>query len=148
MQAHYIQVRLSREDGLGVPNRIVSIDDDGTIHLADGTSRWHHDPVRLRAVVARCGAAVFLGSHGVLRVPSRDNSSYCFSINDVVVPCRPETAQVRPGESLLDELLRRGGFVRSGRSALAELAATHALPEQPPSRRPPRHGDLTSPPVP
>jgi hypothetical protein len=38
-------------------------------------------------------------------------------------PCDPDTAGTRPGESMLDELNRRGGFFRSGRAVLDELRA-------------------------
>jgi hypothetical protein len=60
------------------------------------------------------------GTHGVLRVPN-GNGAYCISVTEEADPCRAETAESRSSESLLDELLRRGGVVRSGRSVLAEI---------------------------
>ena len=46
---HFIQARLSLEDGPGVTARIASVADDGTITFTDGTRLWNHDPERLRA---------------------------------------------------------------------------------------------------
>jgi len=42
----------------------------------------------------------------------------CFSVSDERDPCDPDTAGTRRGESMLDELVRRGGFFRGGCSAL------------------------------
>jgi hypothetical protein len=116
---HFIQVRLSSEDGARVAHSVESVGDDGTIVFADGTSCWNHDPERLRSILAVRGPDVTLGKFGVLRAPSSDGW-YCFSVADAPDPCRPETAEVRPGESLVDELMRRGGVLRSTRQTGAE----------------------------
>jgi hypothetical protein len=116
---HFIQARLSTEDGPGVARIVKSVADDGTITFTDGTQCWNHDPARLRTIIDSCGADVMRGTHGVLRVPNA-NGAYCISVTEEPDPCHPETAEARPGESLIDELRRRGGVVRSGRSVLAE----------------------------
>ncbi len=91
-----------------------------SITFTDGSTVWNHDPARLRVIVDRCGNEVRLGSHGLLTVPHGKSSEYCFSVSDEPDPCDPDTADTRPGESMLDELHRRGGVFRSGRSALKE----------------------------
>lgn len=121
---HFIQVRLSGEDGPGEERTIVSVADDGMISFAQGAPVWNHDPERLRTVLAQHGDAVRLATKGVLRVPHDDGSAYCFSVADEPDPCRDDTAEVRPGESIVEELLRRGGVLRSARSVLDELDAT------------------------
>jgi hypothetical protein len=117
---HYIQAKLSREDGPGVARTIESVADDGTITCTDGTRLWNHDPERLRALLAVHGNDVLLGTHGVLRVPNRDGA-FCISVSDEPDPCRPETAATILGESIVDEILRRGGVVRRGADVVAEL---------------------------
>jgi hypothetical protein len=97
---HYIQARLSREHGLGEPRTIRDVAGDGTITFADGTTRWHHDPLRLRLALVRYGAEVRLGTHGVLRVPDGGGSTYCFCVSETTSPCRSETAEDSPVESL------------------------------------------------
>jgi hypothetical protein len=118
---HYIQARLSGEDGPGEERTVTSVADDGMIAFLHGAPVWNHDPERLRTILAEHGYVVRLGSKGVLRVPRDDGGAYCFSVTDKPDPCREETAEVRPGESIVDELLRRGGVLRSGRSVLEEL---------------------------
>jgi hypothetical protein len=105
----------------GGPRTIRAVAHDGTITFTDGSTVWNHDPCRLRVILDRCGYEVRLGSQGLLTVPHGRMSEYCFSVSDEPDPCRPETAEDRPGESMFDELHRRGGFLRSGRSALNEL---------------------------
>lgn len=116
---HFIQARLSRENGLGEERTIVSVADDGVITFTRGAPVWNHDPERLRTILVERGNAVRLASHGVLRVP-HDDGDYCFSVCDEPDPCRVETSEVRPGESISDELIRRGGFLRSIRSIIEE----------------------------
>lgn len=120
---HYIQSRLSMEDGLGRRVTFESVSDDGTIVFTDGTRLWNHDPVRVRALVALRGREMRLGTRGVLRIPD-DGGWSCVSVTNEPDPCRPETAETRPGESILDEMLRRGGVVRSLQSVLDELDET------------------------
>jgi hypothetical protein len=112
---------MSLENGLGEPRTIQDVAEDGAISFTDGSSVWHHDPTRLCGALDCFGNHVYLGTHGVLRVPNDENSSYCFCVAEKPDPCRPETAETRPGESLLDELVRRGGLLRSGTSVLAEV---------------------------
>jgi hypothetical protein len=121
---HFIQVRLSGEDGPGEERTITSVADDGTISFTRGAAVWNHDPERLRTILAEHGYAARLGSKGVLRVPHDDAGAYCFSVADEPDPCRDDTAEVRPGESLIDEILRRGGVLRSVRSVLDDLDDT------------------------
>ena len=118
---HFIQARLSREEvGRDEQRTIRDVADDGAITFTDGTTVWNHNPERLRPVLMHCGNAVVLGSYGVLRVP-KDGGAYLFSVCSEPDPCRRESADHRPDESMADELLRRDGFVRSGRSVLADL---------------------------
>src|SRR4051794_1819564 len=72
---HFIQARLSTEDGVGVAHTVESVADDGMITFADGTQCWNHDPERLRMIIALCGADAIWGTHGVLRVPN-GNGAY------------------------------------------------------------------------
>jgi hypothetical protein len=115
---HFIQARLSLRDGLGEYQSVKGVASDGTITFADGSSVWHHNPMRLRAALRRADNLARLGTHGVLRVASDEHSDYCFSVSLARDPCRPETAEDRPGETLFDELLRRGGGLRSVRDVL------------------------------
>jgi hypothetical protein len=120
---HFIQARLSAEDGPGVPRTIASIADDGTIVCTDGTRLWNHDPVRLRTIIGIWGPDVMVGTRGVLRVPNGDGA-YCISVSDEPDPCRPETAEVRAGESVVDELRRRGGLLLRVADLRAELESS------------------------
>ena len=117
---HFIQARLSAEDGPGVARTVESVAVDGTMTCTDGTRLWHHDPARLCTLITVCGSNVMLGAKGVLRIPNGDGA-YCISVSTAPDPCRSETADVRPGESIFDELVRRGGVVRSVASVRAEL---------------------------
>lgn len=53
---HYIQARKSSELSPTGEAFIHAIADNGTITFADGSTRWNHDPVRLRAIVDERGA--------------------------------------------------------------------------------------------
>ena len=117
---HFIQARLSAEDGPGTARTVESVADDGTIICTDGTRLWNHDPSRLRTILEIHGMDVLLGTRGVLRVPN-GAGAYCVSVTDQPDPCRPETGEVRPGESILDELIRRGGVVRAVSEVRSEL---------------------------
>ena len=108
---HFIQARQSRESGMGEPANVRSVDDDGTIHFADGSIRWNHDPDRLRAILDRHGNDVFVASHGLLRIPN-ERGTYLICVAKTPDPCRPETSKVIPGESIADEIKRRGGTIR------------------------------------
>ncbi len=116
---HFIQVKLSSEDGLGEHCHVDCVEDDGTIILGGRRRLWNHDPSRLRRVLGAGGADhVYLGSRSLLRVGSSHSSYYCFSVSDAPDPCRPETAEERRAESIVEELLRRGGAMRSGPQVL------------------------------
>ena len=117
---HFIQARLSWEDGPGEPRTIESVADDGTIKFNDGTRLWNHDPARLCAILEIHGKDVLLGTHGVLRVPN-GAGAYCVSVTEQRDPCRPETGEARPGESIVDELIRRGGVMRAISEVRSEL---------------------------
>jgi len=123
---HYIQARLSSEAPPLAATSIVAIDDDGTITFANGTTRWNHDPQRLRDIVARCGPDAELRSHGVLEV-----GSYVFTVSESPDPCRPTHAGPLPGESIVDEMLRRGGALRPVSDVRAELDRERGDPDQP-----------------
>ncbi len=94
---HHIQARLSLKDGLGPSRTVASVDDDGTITFTNGTTAWHHDPKRLRALLARHGRGVWMGTKGVLRVPCA-GGAYCISIADEPTPCR----LIQPGSRARD----------------------------------------------
>ena len=100
---HFIQARLSRESGPGVPRTVVAVADDGTITFTVGAAVWNHDPERLRSVLDRHGREVRLCSRGVLRVPN-GHGDYCFSVAAEADPCRSDTVDLRPGESVAEEL--------------------------------------------
>jgi len=117
---HFIQAKLSAEDGPGTARTVESVADDGTIICTDGTRLWNHDPSRLRTILEIHGTDVVLGTRGVLRVPN-GAGAYCVSVTEQCDPCRPETGEVRPGESIVDELTRRGGVVRAINEVRSEL---------------------------
>ncbi len=118
---HFIQANLSLRDGVGAHQAVEKVGSDGTIAFADGSSVWHHNPARLRAALALAGGMARLGTRGVLRVASGEGAYYCFSVSQGPEPCRAETAEHRPGESVIEELLRRGGVVRSGLEVLNQM---------------------------
>lgn len=108
---HFTQARLTWEMRRDEHRTVRHIADDGTITFTDNTTVWNHDPGRLRTVLAQHGNVVLLGAYGVLQVPE-DRGAYYFSVANERDPCRPETAEQRPGESLAVELVRRGGLFR------------------------------------
>jgi hypothetical protein len=118
---HFIQARLSWEQPKVRDVVIESVEDDGTIRFTDQTTTWNHDPERLRALVAQHGVRAELRVQGILGLPHEGGSSYLFSVSDAPTPCDDGTSGPLPGESIADELLRRGGVLRPGRQALAEL---------------------------
>jgi hypothetical protein len=133
---HFIQARLSLRDGVGPQQTVQDVAADGTITLADGSSVWHHDPIRLNAALTLVGNQARLGTHGVLRVACGEGSSYCFSVSPAPDPCRSETSEYRPGESLIEELLRRGGLYRSGPDVLRDIEGQEPQGDDVPDRRP------------
>ena len=133
--AHFTQVRLSLRDGVGAEQTVQSVGTEGTITFADGSSAWHHDPGRLKEALTLAGNRARLGSHGVLRVASGQESNYCFSVSLTPVPCRPETSEDRPGESVIDELLRRGGLYQYGPDLLREFEGSEHQDDEVPDQR-------------
>src|SRR4051794_16463233 len=57
-----------------------------------------------------------LRSHGVLKV-----GSCVFTVSESPDPCPPTPAGALPGESIVDEMLRRGGALRPVSDVRAEL---------------------------
>jgi hypothetical protein len=76
---------------------ISSVADGGTITFTDGTRLWNHDPERLRVILERYGVEAVIGSHGVLRVPSKQGAAYCFSVAAVPDPLPTRDQRVPPG---------------------------------------------------
>jgi hypothetical protein len=118
---HFIQANLSLREGIGAYRPVEKVGSDGTVTFADGSSVWHHNPARLKAALALAGGVARLGTRGVLRVASGEGAHYCFSVSQAPEPCRAETAEHRSGESLIEELLRRGGVLRSGLDVLTQM---------------------------
>lgn len=84
---HFIQWRLSWEEGPGVAATVTAVDDDGTIHFADGTTQWYHLPAKLRQEIELTNGAVILTSPYVLRVARGDGAWSGFSLGDEPTPC-------------------------------------------------------------
>ncbi len=108
---HFIQARLSWENASIGERTIDAITADGTIRFTDDTTCWNHHPERLKAIIDRYDRRVKLRQYSVLAVPGT-GSHWLFSVASEVDPCRPATAEIHPGESFLDELVRRGGAYR------------------------------------
>jgi hypothetical protein len=108
---HFIQARRSWEHPSIGERTIDVITADGTIGFADDTTCWNHHPERLKAIIDRYDRRVELRQYSVLAVPG-NGRHWLFSVASEVDPCRPETAESHPGESFLDELVRRGGAYR------------------------------------
>jgi hypothetical protein len=118
---HWVQERASRSKGPGQPCTVTDVADDGTITFADGSTCWHHEPLRLRIALANVGNQAELWALGVLRVQdARDPMvRHCFSVDSAASPClRP---RVIPGESIAAETARRGGATRDLDALLGEL---------------------------
>jgi len=116
-EVHFIQARRSAESGGGDPTMVTRVDDDGTVTFADGTTKWNHDPARLRAALDRYGTAVRRGGFGVLRVP-HPGGAYCFCLGAEPTPC-PGPAQAPTSlEDLVTRATERGGFLVSGPDVL------------------------------
>ena len=115
---HFIQVRKSWESGPGTPATVTRVDDDGTITFADGTTRWNHEPERLRAALERHGSGVFLGAFGVLRGPEGGGVSMCFCLGGEPTPCPDAAAPPTSLEDLVAQTKERGGCVISGPTLL------------------------------
>jgi hypothetical protein len=62
------------------------VDNDGTIHLVDGTVLWNHDPEGLRNLLEIRGNDVFVASHGVMRIP-HETGSFMVCVSPRPDPC-------------------------------------------------------------
>jgi hypothetical protein len=113
---HFIQWNRSSREGLGEPVEVEAVADDGTITFTDGETRWSHDPERLRVLLERTGNRARLRSMGVLTV-----GSYVVSVADGPSPCPADGGAPRPGETLAEELARRGGLFIRGTEVIARL---------------------------
>jgi hypothetical protein len=116
---HFIQARRSWEAPPVTRTTIETIDDDGTIHLADGTTCWNHDPERLRWCVEHIGQEVTVRQCSILAIEHGDGAAL-FSVRPDYQPCDTTYPGPLPGESIIEELIRRGGGIRRGRDLLAE----------------------------
>lgn len=108
-KVHWVQMQVSQREGPGEPCTVASVADDGVITLADGSTLWHHDPARLRAALVHTGNQALLAPRSILKVDSEDGWC-CFSVAQEPDPCDELCSVVIPGESIVDELKRRGGF--------------------------------------
>jgi len=102
-------MQISNREGPGEPCAVAGVADDGTITFTDGSTLWHHDPARLRAALAHAGNQALRAPRSILKVACEDGW-YCFSVAEESHPCDEVSYAVIPGESILDELTRRGGF--------------------------------------
>jgi len=62
------------------------VDNDGTIHLGDGTVLGNHDPEGLRNLLEIRGNDVFVASHGVMRIP-HETGSFMVCVSPNSDPC-------------------------------------------------------------
>jgi hypothetical protein len=116
-QVHFIQSRLSLRGPAGVPVVIEAVDDDGTIRFTGGTTKWNHDVRRVQALFEHVGPNARLRGYNVLAI-----GTYLVCVSDGPDPCDGR-ARVS-GESLTDELTRRGGIAIPGPELLAQLGLT------------------------
>jgi hypothetical protein len=114
---HYIQARKSGEAGAGQAAHIVSVDDDGTITFADGTTLWNHDPDRLRGLLERHGFDVRLCAYGVMKLP-HDATAYCFCVAPAATPCPGPVGPPESFEDVVRQVAERGGVMISGQELL------------------------------
>jgi len=114
---HYIQARKSREAGDRRSARIGSVEDNGTITFADGTTLWNHDPARLRGLLAIHGSDVSLRAYGVMGLP-HDGSEYCFCVAPEATPCPGRADPPGSLEDVVRQVAERGGIMISGQNLL------------------------------
>lgn len=112
-EVHYIQARKSREAGPGTSATVTAVDDDGTIHFADGTTKWHHEPRRLGRALELGGTGVQLCPFGLLRVPNGDGA-HIFCVGDEPSPCPGPAAPPETLEDLVTQIEERRGFLLPG----------------------------------
>ena len=117
---HFIQARKSWEAPPITRTTIEAIDDDGTIHLADGTTCWNHDPQRLAWFVEHLGPAVAVRQFNILAIADEDGNAL-FSVRADFEPCDTTYPEPLTGETISEELTRRGGALRRGRDVLDEF---------------------------
>ena len=116
-EVHFIQFKLSSREGPGTPATVTAVDDDGTIHFSDGTTKWNHEPRRLRQAIEHSGGDVLLGAQHVLKVPNGE-SAYWFCLGDEPTPCPGPAEAPSSLEDLVAQTKERGGFLIPGIEAL------------------------------
>lgn len=109
-QVHPVQFFASVREGPGEPCTVTSVADDGTITFADGSTLWNHEPERLRVALAAAGNQALRAPRSILKVKSEEGW-YCFSVWKEPDPCDERSSAVIPGESIVDEMIRRGGIL-------------------------------------
>jgi len=119
---HWIQALRAKdvpEKGEVTGEGWASVDSEGwiTISLDDGRTerRWNHDPTRLAKALEAHGSRVLLRTLSVLGVP-HEGGRYIFSVDRRPSPC-PSADEDLDGESLVEQLTKRGGFTISGKEA-------------------------------
>lgn len=114
---HYIQWGLSLRANADVDVSVTAVDDDGTIHFADGTTQWNHEPARLRQAIEHFGGSVLLGAQHVLKVPN-GRSTYWFCLGNGPTPCPGRAEAPTSLEDAVTQAKERGGFLLPGRDLL------------------------------
>lgn len=115
-EVHWIQGLHSSDAGevAPVPCRILAVSDDGTIAVNLAGERlelWTHDPGRLRALVAECGAAVTYQKRWRLLRVAHDGGSYCIDVTPASSPERRACPTSPPRhETPAVQLAATGGF--------------------------------------
>ena len=95
---HWIQSKLSLEEGNCERCRIEEIRDDGFVVLSNGIIRWHHSATAVRKAAEALGSTVNWRGHGLLAFVT-DEGELQLSTADEPSPCVPPN---RPNLRLVD----------------------------------------------